>query len=375
MYNDIYLLFRLYSLRYSSMPITKAILTGGGRATRLRPITSTINKHLIPLAGKPMIFHAIEKVIEAGITEVFINTNPGDSQIPLAVGDGSRWGIRIKYFEQTGGPQGIAHVVKCAEQFIGHDPFMFYLSDNIILGSLRPLTERFAASDLDCLLTLAKVPDPERFGVPQFDARGKLIDVLEKPAQPPSDFAVAGIYLYGRNFFTAFDHIQKSTRGEYEISDIHSYFLKNNYHVATEEITGWWKDTGKPDDLLHANQLLIDELKFFEEKNLPSHVIAEGRLSVGKEVIFGEGVMVRGPVIIGDGVTLEKTTIGPYVTIGKDSVIKNCVISDSILFNGVEISAPLTLVKSIIGEKACIKPVKIPDQQRIIVGDFSVLNI
>lgn len=354
------------------MRITKAILTGGGRATRLRPITSTINKHLIPLAGKPMIFHAIEKVIEAGITEIFINTNPGDTQIQNVVGDGSRWGVSIRYFEQTGGPQGIAHVVKCAEPFIGTDPFMFYLSDNIVLGSLKPLVEQFSFGDLDCLLTLSKVPDPERFGVPMFDANGKLVDVLEKPENPPSDYAVTGIYLYGSDFFKAFDRIKKSERGEYEISDIHSYFLKNGYRVATKEITGWWKDTGKPDDLLHANRLLIDELKLTQTLSIPG-VVSSGPVRVGKNVTFGPGVTVNGPVLIGDNVVLEQASVGPYVAVGAGSIVKNSSLTDSILFDGVELTALLHLSKSIIGEKVRIRPAS-ASEQRLIVGDQATIE-
>src|SRR3990167_8778886 len=210
------------------MAITKAILTGGGRATRLRPITTTINKHLIPLANKPMIFHAIQKAAEVGIKEIFINTNPGEGELQKVVGDGSRWGISIQYFEQEGGPQGIAHVVKCAERFIGDDPFMFYLSDNIVLGSLKPLFEKFETEKTDCQLAFSKVPDPERFGIPVFDGDGKLIDTLEKPTNPPNNFAITGIYLFGpKVFFQAFAHAKKSARGEYELPDVVSILLKN----------------------------------------------------------------------------------------------------------------------------------------------------
>lgn len=350
-------------------PVTKAILTGGGRATRLRPITSTINKHLIPLAGKPMIFHAIEKVIEAGITDIFINTNPGDTQIQSVVGDGSRWGVHITYFEQTGGPQGIAHVVKCAQPFIGTDPFLFYLSDNIVLGSLKPLVERFARSTGDCLLTLAKVPDPRQFGVPQFDDQGKLVDVIEKPSEPPSDFAVTGIYLYTASFFKAFDQITKSARGEYEISSIHSYFLKHNFQVETEEITGWWKDTGKPDDLLHANHLLIDLLQ------APSVTELGDRVWFGKNVKIGKEVVIKGPVLIGDNVVLEQSTVGPYVTIGEGSVLKNCTVTESIIFSGAEIVTSISIAESIIGEKVRVRSSEISRSRRLIVGDQAVIEL
>lgn len=357
--------------------IKKAILTGGGRATRLRPITTTINKHLIPLAGKPMIFHAIEKVIEAGVTEIFINTNPGDEQMEKVIGNGERWGITIKFFEQIGGPQGIAHVVKCAERFIGTDPFMFYLSDNIVLGSLIPLVQKFEAENLDCLLTLSKVPDPERFGVAQFE-NGKLIDVVEKPQNPPSDFAVTGIYLYNSNFFKAFDHIQKSARGEYEISDIHSYFLKNNFNVGYEEITGWWKDTGKPNDLISANKLLLDQVveqnaKFAGDKVSNDETVAN--IKLGKDIVRGEKVILHAPVIIGDNSVLENCEIGPYVTIGNNSTVKNMIIKDSIIFNNVELTAPIKLTNSIIGDKARIVKHDVVDYHHVILGDQTLVEL
>jgi glucose-1-phosphate thymidylyltransferase len=342
--------------------IKKAILTGGGRATRLRPITTTINKHLIPLAGKPMIFHAIEKVVEAGVTEIFINTNPSDEQMEKVIGNGERWGITIKFFEQTGGPQGIAHVVKCAEKFIGSDPFMFYLSDNIVLGSLKHLVQKFEAENLDCLLTLSKVPDPERFGVPEFK-EGKLVDVVEKPENPSSDFAVTGIYLYNSNFFKAFDHIKQSTRGEYEISDIHSYFLKNNFKVGYEEITGWWKDTGKPNDLLLANQLLLDQL---------AH---EVKIQSGQGTIIKDKVELIGPVLIGNNCVLENCKIGPYVTIGNNSVVKNMIIKDSIIFNNVELTAPIKLTSSIIGDKARVVKHGVADYHHVILGEQTLVEL
>lgn len=353
------------------MSVKKAILTGGGRATRLRPITTTINKHLIPLAGKPMIVHAIEKVVEAGIEEIFINTNPGETQIQDMVGTGEKWGISITYFEQTGGPQGIAHVVKCAEKFIGNDPFMFYLSDNIILGSIVPLVQKFETEKLDCLLALSEVPDPERFGVPQFDESGKLVDVIEKPTNPTSNFAVTGIYIYSNNFFRAFDHIEKSSRGEYEISSIHSYFLKNGFKVGYQEITGWWKDTGKPYDLLMANQLLLDEMV---KKNSLRNDQEVSNIIFGERVDMNQAVVIKGPAIIGDNCVLENCTIGPYVTVGNNTKIKNTEIKESIIFGKCTIDVPIKISQSIIGDQAqLIKNEKV-DYHRLIVGDFSVIE-
>ncbi len=358
--------------------IKKAILTGGGRATRLRPITTTINKHLIPLVGKPMIFHAIEKAVEAGVEEIFINTNPGETQIQEAVGGGSRWGIRVTCFEQTGGPQGIAHVVKCAEKFIGDDPFMFYLSDNIVLGSLVPLFETFDTENLDCMLALSKVPDPERFGVPEFNSQGTLIDIIEKPKKPASDFAVTGIYLYNRNFFKAFDYIAKSDRGEYEISSIHSYFLKNNYKVGYREITGWWKDTGKPNDLIAANRLLFEEMPDKDFK-LECACLADtkyaGKIGLGKNTVIGKNVIINGPVLVGDNCYLENCTLGAYTTIGSNSIVKSMTIENSIVFNDCRLEADVSITESIIGKEAKVLAHPENSPHRLIIGDQTFVEL
>lgn len=361
------------------MIITKAILTGGGRATRLRPITTTLNKHLIPLANKPMIFHAIEKAVEAGIQEIFINTNPEETELQKVVGDGSRWGITITYFVQDGGPQGIAHVVKCAERFVGKDPFMFYLSDNIILGSLKPLCEAFDKGNYDCQLAFAQVPDPERFGVPVFNKQGELIDTLEKPKNPPNNFAITGIYLFGPSvFFTAFNHIKKSARGEYELPDVVSYLLKNGYKVGWKETTGWWKDTGKPEDLILANRLLLDELEskhFVNEAKAHKDLVLEGNVAIGHGTVVGKNVKLRGPVMIGESCELENCTIGPYVTVGKGSAIKQATVKDSIILGQCVIDAKTTITESIIGESAKLLTNGKEKSHRLIVGDHTVIEV
>ncbi len=360
------------------MKIRKAILTGGGRATRLRPLTSTINKHLIPLANKPMIFHAIQKVADAGVEEIFINTNPGETELQKIIGDGGHWGIKIQFFEQSGGPQGIAHVVKEAERFIGNEPFIFYLSDNIILGDLLGALEEFQKGEFDCLLAFAKVPDPQRFGVPIFDEAGKLVDVLEKPANPPNNFAQTGIYLYGPEvFFQAFANIAKSARGEYEISSIHSHFLKNNFRVGWREVTGWWKDTGQPHDLIAANQLLMDEMPaevFKIEGQVDPSAVLSGKVKIGLGATIGKNTRVTGPAIIGENCSLEDCVIQPYTAIGAGCEIKNAQIARSIIFGNCQIDCPLKISDSIVGERVVIR--KHPASlHRLILGDQTVMEI
>ena len=361
------------------MKIKKAILTGGGRATRLHPITTTINKHLLPLANKPMIFHAIEKAVEAGIEEIFINTNPGEKDLENYIGDGGHWGIKIKFFEQTGGPQGIAHVVNEAKQFIGDDPFMFYLSDNIILGSLKPMFEEFEKSNFDCMLALSEVPDPQRFGVPIFDENHKLIDVLEKPANPQNNFAVTGIYLYGpKLFFETFQKIEKSDRGEYEISSIHSHFLKNNKNVGYKEITGWWKDTGKIEDLLIANRLLLEEMS---ETNYSNHGTVESGAQIGGKVHVGLGsriakdVILIAPVIIGENCVLENCEIGPNTTIGSGCEIKNATIKDSIILDNTLIDVSLSIQDSLIGKNVKLIKKITNEGRTMLIGDKTIIEI
>ncbi len=361
------------------MRIRKAILTGGGRATRLQPITTTINKHLLPLANKPMIFHAIEKAVEAGVTEIFINTNPGEVELQRAVGDGGRWGIQITFFEQTGGPQGIAHVVNEAHAFIGDEPFMFYLSDNVVLGDLNSFFDEFALGTYDCMLALSSVHDPERFGVPIFNEKKELIDVIEKPAVAPNNFAVTGMYLYGpRVFFDAFKHIEKSPRGEYEISSIHSYFLKHGKKVGYKEITGWWKDTGKVDDLLIANQLLLDktEKKYFVySPEVAKDATISGNVHIGNGSQIGTNVVITGPVMIGENVVLENCTVGPHVTIGSGSEIRGPRIDDSIILDHASIHTDTHITHSIIGKHAKLIKKNTPGGRSMIVGDKTMVEL
>lgn len=358
------------------MKIKKAILTGGGRATRLHPVTTTINKHLLPLANKPMIFHAIEKAVAAGVTEIFINVNPGETELQQYIGDGGHWGISITFFEQTGGPQGIAHVVNEAQKFIGDEPFMFFLSDNVLLGSLEPLFQEFEAGNFDCLLALSQVPDPQRFGIPYFDAQGTLVDVVEKPSNPPNNLAVTGIYLYGpKIFFETFKTIQKSPRGEYEISSIHSEFLKHRKKVGYKEITGWWKDTGKTEELLVANQLLLEQI---EPRTLPKElqgkITVQGTAQVGNGTTVSGTVVLNGPVIIGENCVLENCVIGPHVTLGAGTEVRRATITNSIVLDNCVLDYPHEITGSLIGKKAVLRQ-KTDRAASLVLGDKTIIEL
>lgn len=261
----------------------KALITSGGRGTRLRPITHTSNKHLIPIANKPMIHYAIEAVVEAGVRDIGIVINPETGrEIQQALGDGSRWGATFTYILQEA-PLGLAHVIKVSQGFLKEEPFIFYLGDNVVAGGIRRFVEAFESHKPNCRLLLARVKDPERFGVPEIHD-GRIVRVEEKPQQPKSPYAVTGIYLYDAHILEAVGRIAPSARGELEISDAHQYLIDQGYEVAYREITGWWKDTGQPEDLLEANRLILDRIMDFGEPSIMGEVDRHSDIA-GKVVV------------------------------------------------------------------------------------------
>jgi len=357
----------------------KALITAGGHATRLRPITWTINKHLIPLANKPMIFNAIEKIAEVGVKEIGINVNPGETEMQKVVGDGSRWGVNITYIEQTGGPKGLAHILKMAQPFLGDEDFIFYLGDNIILGSITQFVDKFRNERPNGLLALSKVKDPQRFGVPELQD-GKIVRVDEKPSNPKSDFAVTGIYVYDSNVFKAVNAIEPSPRGEYEISDVHTWLIQNGYAIGYEEITGWWKDTGKPEDLLEGNQLLLAEMtreQAANEGECDPDVIIHGRVQIGKGTVVRGRCLIRGPVTIGENCVIDRSYIGPYTAIGNNVTVRNTEIEHSVVFDEVKIDCSKRIVDALIGRGATVVSAAetLPAGHRMVVGDNSTVEL
>ncbi|MFA4922097.1 MAG: glucose-1-phosphate thymidylyltransferase, partial [Candidatus Neomarinimicrobiota bacterium] len=263
----------------------KALITAGGHGTRLRPITHTQNKHLIPIANKPILNYALEYVRDAGIREVGIITNQEGDEVKEVYGNGKALGLKIIYIPQER-PSGLADCVRIAEPFIGTEPFVFYLGDNIIVGGIRRFIEEFEKNQTNCHLVLAKVPDPERFGVPEIKGN-RIVNIVEKPKKPLSDFAVTGIYIYDHTIFEAVNNIKPSARGELEISDAHQYLLNKGYKVTFSEITGWWKDTGKPSDLLEANRLVLDNISTVIEGKIDRNSRISGRVVIaqGAEIV------------------------------------------------------------------------------------------
>lgn len=354
----------------------KALIASGGRGTRLRPITHTQNKHLIPIANKPILHYAIEAAVEAGIKEIGIVANADNDEVPRAIGDGSQWGVKITYIPQEA-PLGLAHVVKISESFIGNDRFIFYLGDNMVVGGIKRYIEAFENSDANCFLTLARVKDPERFGVPEI-SNGKIIRVEEKPEKPKSHFAVAGIYLYDSNIFEAVKGIVPSARGELEISDAHQYLIDHGFKIGYAEITGWWKDTGKPTDLLEANRLVLENMDAKTEDD----VIVDSASDVAGRVILQKGCRVinskvRGPAIIGENAIIENSYIGPFTSIGGGTVVRNSEVEYSIVLKQCRIiDAGIRIEGSLLGNDVeIIRTDGKPRVQRFMIGDQSRVEV
>ncbi|MDA0986691.1 MAG: glucose-1-phosphate thymidylyltransferase [Bacteroidetes bacterium] len=353
----------------------KALIASGGRGTRLRPITHTQNKHLIPVANKPILFYAIENALNAGIKDIAIVYNADSNDVPEYIGDGiERWGIKLTYIAQKT-PGGLAEVVLLAEDFVGNDKFVFYLGDNMVVGGIEKFKKEFLNSNKNCWLTLSKVPDPNRFGVPEIK-KGKIISIEEKPKKPKSDFAVTGMYFYDKNIFKACKSIKPSKRGELEISDAHQWLLENGFTIGYSEITGWWKDTGKPADLLEANRLVLDNISSSNNGKVDKKSKVLGKVIIEDGAIIKDST-IRGPVIVGKNCLIEGSYIGPFTAIGNNTQIKNSEVEYSIVLRDCKINnVGIRIEGSILGNDVEVVDANgKPRVHRFMIGDQSRIEI
>lgn len=332
----------------------KALIAAGGSGTRLRPLTFSSNKHMLPIANKPLILYPIEAIAETGITDVGIVVNETRPAIEALLGNGSTWGLSIRYIDQAK-PLGLAHVVKVAKDFIGESPFVYHLGDNIFTkGIMRPFV-KFATAKPDALLTMVQHEDNRRLGVPFFDAEGKLEKVVEKPENPPNNFGVPGLYFLSPVVFKAFegeDQLKPSARGELEIPDLYTYLLNHGYRVETEEVDGRWMDPGKFDDMLEASAYMLAQRKDMTvESTINDTTTLKGnvKIEVGGSITNST---ITGPVAIGKRVCLENCQIGPNVTIQDDCYLRGVRVQNSIIMSETEILDPRSVIAdSMIGKK------------------------
>ncbi len=353
----------------------KGLILSGGKGTRLRPITYTSAKQLVPVANKPVLFYGIEAMATAGIREVGIIIAPETGgEIREAAGDGERFGVEITYIEQEA-PLGLAHAVLTAEPFLGSSPFVMYLGDNLLQGGIDDLVGAFRRNAPEALILLTPVPDPQNYGVAELDGAGRVTRLVEKPAEPPTDLALVGVYMFTPRIHQAARAIQPSGRGELEITDAIQWLVDERLTVESHVVRGWWKDTGRLDDMLEANRLILETLTRRVDGELVDAQV-DGRVVVEAGARL-ERSTVRGPAIIGAGAVLLDAYVGPYTAVGRHCVIESAEVEHSILLEGSSVRGlDGRMESSLLGRDVTIaRGDRQPRAYRFMVGDSSEIGI
>jgi glucose-1-phosphate thymidylyltransferase len=350
----------------------RALILAGGEGSRLRPLTHTNAKQLIPVAGSPILFHALEAIRDAGITEVGIVIGQTGDEIRTAVGDGAAWGLSVSYIEQDR-PLGLAHAVLTARDFVAGQPFLMYLGDNILLEGLRRFVEEFERTRPDAQIFLANVPEPERFGVAVLEG-DRVVRLVEKPTSYVSDLALVGVYLFDDSILEAAGTLELSRRGEYEITEAIQWLIDHGRTVRAEMVSGWWKDTGRPSDLLEANRVMLSVVTERMDGHLDegSSVRGNVQLARGAKVIRSE---LRGPVAIGPNAVIEDSVVGPNVSVERDVMIVRSEVEDSIVMEGCQIVDVHGLATSILGRNVEVRHSGAGGVHRLVVGDQSRVEL
>jgi len=355
----------------------KGVILHGGRGTRLRPLTHTGPKQLIPIANKPMSQYALEDLREAGIKEIAIVLGDvGPEKVVEYYGDGARFGVKVNYIHQ-GEPKGIAHAVGLARDFVGDEPFIVYLGDNLLKDGIVDLVKQFESSKPEGQIALCRVSNPSAFGVAEV-RDGKIIRLVEKPKVPPSELALVGVYMFRRSIFDAIDGLKPSWRGELEITEAIQRLIDMGLTVRSHVVSGWWKDTGRPEDIFEANQLVLSDLNPFNKGRLESDVTATGRIAIEDGTVVKAKCTLRGPLIIGRNCEIgPETYVGPYTSIGDNVVIKGGEIENSIILSDTVIECGRRIVDSLIGKGSRVvsNEVNLPRGYRLIIGENTFVSL
>lgn len=364
----------MFEMKLSERRFLKALILSGGSGTRLRPITHTSAKQLVPIANKPVLFYAIEAVKDAGITDLGIIVGDTRDEVMAAVGDGGDWGVRVTYIPQEA-PLGLAHTVKIAEPFLKGDSFVMFLGDNLIKDGITALVREFEEKRPNAQILLAHVPEPERFGVAELNG-DKVVRLIEKPKEPPSDLALVGVYMFDEHIFEAVNSIKPSWRDELEITDAIQYLIDHGLTVTPHVIEGWWKDTGKLEDILEANRIMLDVLEPRCEGTVDEASQLHGKVVIekGAEVVDST---IRGPAIIGENSKIIHAYVGPFTSVYFDCVIRNSEIEHSVVLEKSSILDIHSRIEdSLIGQKVEItRSNRKPKAYRLMLGDSSKIDI
>jgi len=352
----------------------KGLILSGGKGSRLRPLTYTRAKQLIPIANKPILFYALESVRDAGIRDIGIIVGDTKNEIMEALGDGSRFGVKLTYIQQEA-PLGLAHAVLTAESFIQDEPFVMFLGDNFIQDKLETFVRKYEETKSNALLLLNPVSHPQDFGVVELKDN-KIVRLVEKPKNPPSNLALVGVYLFDKHIFQAARKIKPSFRNELEITDAISVLLQENYTIHCHIITGWWKDTGTLEDILEANRIALEHIDAENHGVLQGDSILHGRVYIGKGTKIVDS-MIRGPAVIGENCIIRKSYVGPFTSIGDEACIEESEVEHSILLKGASIQGIGSRIQdSLLGVDAkIIKNHTRPHALKFMVGDHSQVHV
>ena len=357
----------------------KAIIPTGGRGTRMRPLTFSSNKHFIPVANKPLIFYPIETIASLGIKEIGITYNTGGlEEVQKLLGDGSRWGVKFTYILQEK-PLGLANIVEVCEEFVDGDSFVFHLGDNIFVDGIKDAYDYFVKNKPNGMVTMLHHSENRRMGVPYFDEDGRLLKYVEKPENPPHDFAIPGLYFADASFFKCFkgsDRLKASGRGEFEIPDAYQWMIDQGGRVDVVEYKGVWLDPGKFDDWLGANRYLLDEkLKGEIESEIPEGSSTEGNVVIGKNCKI-ISTQIKGPVILGDNIQLENAIINPYASISDNCVVRNSTVGNSVILSGSRIeNIKRAIDRSLIGKDTEVVSRGENEQVSLFIGELCKVEI
>jgi glucose-1-phosphate thymidylyltransferase len=355
----------------------KGVVLHGGAGTRLRPLTHTGPKQLIPIANKPMSLYAIEALREASVTDIAIILGTiAPEKVQEYYGEGGKFGVNITYINQ-GEPKGIAHAVKLTEYFVGDEPFIVYLADNILKGGIQEMVADFEGSQAAAEIALCHVRNPQSFGIADVKD-GKIVGLVEKPKEPPSDLALVGIYLFRKPIFGAIRRLRPSWRNELEITDAIQMLLDDGLEVKHRLVKGWWKDTGLPEDILEANQLVLSELSSYNRGKLEQDVKVSGTLCIDNSTVVRSGTTLRGPLIIGKNCEIGPDAyVGPYTSVGDNTLIRGAEVENTIIVGDCKIECKRRIVDSLIGRNTQItdSAASLPRGSRFIIGENTILSI
>lgn len=356
----------------------KGVVLAGGTGSRLRPITHTGPKQLVPVANTPVLQYGIKDLRGTGVDEIgVVLGNKGREAIQNFLGDGSDFGVEITYIVQ-GNPLGLAHAVGCAREFVGDDDFVVYLGDNILKQGIGDLVENFETGDYAAGIALQRVDNPQQFGVAGVDETGTVKRLVEKPDDPPSHLALIGIYVFSPLIFDAIEGIEPSWRGELEITDAIQSLLDDGHAIDSHVVEGWWKDTGKPEDIIEANRLVLEGRPGDRAGTIEEGAEVTGHIDLHEAAVIESGAVVRGPVSIGAGTTIRaETYVGPYTSIGPDSVVENTHIENSVVVGESEVTTDGKIVDSLVGRGASLTSSSglLPEGHRLVVGENSNLKL